>query len=389
MTTCPIPATRRPVTVPFFRHGLGAAELASVAEALAGPMLTTGELVARFERGFADYLGRGHTVAVSSCTAALHLSLAALGIGPGDEVITTPMTFVATTTAILQAGARPVFVDVEPDTANLDPAGIDAAVTSRTRAIIPVHLFGHMCDMTAIRGVAARHGLAVIEDAAQCVEGRLDGIGPGDLGRTACFSFYATKSLACGEGGAVVTDDGELADRLRLLRLHGMTATAADRMRDGYRHWDMVAMGWKYNMDNIHGALLLPQLSGLDERHSRRVRLADRYVQALSGVDGVAWPAQRPGAVHARHLFPVWVDSDRRDHIVRGLGEAGIEVMVNYRAVHLLSYLAELLGYRRGDFPVAEGIGDRSISLPLYPDMPMDHVDLVASAVAGLVTDGR
>ena len=372
--------------MPFFRHGLGAAELDSVAEVLAGPVLTTGETVGRFEQAFADYLGRRQAVAVSSATAALQLSLTALGIGPGDEVITTPMTYVATATAILQAGARPVFVDVEPDTANLDPAGIERALTPRTKAVIPVHLYGQMCDMVSIHGLAARHGLAVIEDAAHCVEGSIDEIRPGDLSRTACFSFYATKSLACGEGGAVVTDDDDLASRLRLLRLHGITTTAADRMRDGYGHWDMVAMGWKYNMDNIHAALLLPQLAGLDERHRKRSTIADRYVEAFSGVEGLSWPVSRPGTVNARHLFPIWVASGRRDAVVRDLRDAGIEVVVNYRAIHLLSYLADLLDHRPGDFPVAEDIGDRCISLPLYPGMPPQHVQQVVSSVSAVVS---
>lgn len=375
---------RGQITVPFFRHGLGGPELASVAEVLAGPVLTTGETVDRFERAFADYLGRRHAVAVSSCTAALQLSLTALGIGAGDEVITTPMTFVATATAILQAGARPVFVDVEPDTGNLDPAGIEVALTPHTRAIVPVHLYGQMCDMEAIGEVAARHGLAVIEDAAHCVEGRRDLIRPGQVSCAACFSFYATKSLACGEGGAVVTDDDDLAQLLRRQRLHGVTATAADRMRNGYDHYDMVSMGWKYNLDNIHAALLIPQLPGLDQRQRRRSAIADRYVEAFSDVDGVSWPVCRPGTVHARHLFPIWVA--RRDAVLHGLRDAGIEVVVNYRAIHLLSYLADLLGYRPGDFPVAEHIGDRSISLPLYPSMPAQHVEQVISAVADLVT---
>jgi UDP-4-amino-4-deoxy-L-arabinose-oxoglutarate aminotransferase len=375
------------VSVPFFRHALGGAELASVAEVLAGRVLTTGETVARFERAFAQYLGRRHAVAVSSCTAALQLSLTALGIGPGDEVITTPMTFVATATAILQAGARPVFVDVEPDTANLDPARIEAALTPRTRAIIPVHLYGQMCDMTAIHRTAARHDLAVIEDAAHCVEGSLEGARPGAQSQTACFSFYATKSLTCGEGGAVVTDDDDLARRLRLLRLHGMTATAADRMRDGYRHWDVVVLGWKYNMDNIHAALLLPQLAALDQRRRRRSGIVDRYVQAFAGIEGLSWPACRPRTVHARHLFPIWVAPGRRDAVLEGLRDAGVEVVVNYRAIHLLSYLAELLQHHRGDFPVAEDIGDRSISLPLYADMPEEHVEQVISAVTAVVAD--
>ena len=375
---------RSDVRVPFFRHDLGQDELSSVAKVLAGRVLTTGEAVDEFEAAFASFLGRRNVVAVTSCTAAIQLSLNALGIGHGDEVITTPMTFLATATAIMQAGARPVFVDVEPDTGNLDADRIVEAITPRTRAIVPVHLYGHMCDMTAISTVAARHGLAVIEDAAHCVEGSRDGARPGDLGRTSCFSFYATKSLACGEGGAVATDDDELARRLRLLRLHGVTANAADRVRDGYRHYDMVTLGWKYNMDNVHAALLAPQVPRLGERHEARRRLAQRYVDGLGGVQGVSWPTTRPGTDHARHLFPIWVS--HRDAVLDDLLDTGIEVVVNYRAIHELTYLSHALGYRRGDFPVAERIGDSTISLPLYPTMPVADVDLVTAAVASAVS---
>lgn len=378
---------RAPVRVPFFRHGLGREELDSVASVLAGRVLTTGDVVDDFESDFAAYLGRRNVVALTSCTAAIQLSLTALGIGPGDEVITTPMTFVATLTAIMQAGARPVLVDVEPDTGNLDADRIARAITSRTRAIVPVHLYGHMCDMAAIAEVAARHGLEVIEDAAHCVEGARDGVRPGQLGRTACYSFYATKSLACGEGGAVATDDDHLAQRLRLLRLHGLTASAADRVRHGYRHYDMVTMGWKYNMDNVHAALLAPQLAHLGHRWAARIRLAERYVDTLGGVEGVSWPGTRPGTEHARHLFPIWVAE--RDAVLEGLLAAGIEVVVNYPAIHLLSYPATVLGYRPGDFPVAERIGQSTISLPLYPTMPADDVELVADAVSAAVAAAR
>lgn len=374
---------QRAVTVPFYRHSLGAAELASVACVLAGPILTTGDAVDSFESAFASHLGRRHAIAVTSCTAAMQLSLTALGIGPGDEVITTPMTFVATASAILQAGARPVFVDVEPETGNLDAARIEEALTPRTRAIVPVHLYGQMCDMEAIEKVAAHHGLEIIEDAAHCVEGIRDGIRPGQLGRTACFSFYATKSLACGEGGAVVTDDDELAQRLRVLRLHGVTATAADRAREGYRHYDMVALGWKYNMDNIHAALLLPQLPHLEERHQARLMLGERYTEALAGLEPVCWPTTWPGTIHARHLFPIWVPS--RDAVVAALLDAGIEAMVNYRPIHLLTYISELLGCRAGDFPIAEWIGEKTLSLPLYSSMPPEHIDLVAAAIRSAV----
>src|SRR5438552_18106175 len=235
------------MTVPFFMHDLGRAELDAVAEVLAGPILTTGEWVARFERRFAAYRGVPNVIAVTSGTGALHLALLALGVGAGDEVITTPMTFVATATAIMETGAKPVFVDVEPETGNLDAARVEPAITDRTRAILPVHLYGQMCDMRALRKIADSYGLAVIEDAAHCVEGSRDGIRTGELGETACYSFYATKNLTCGEGGALVTNDDELAQRARLLRLHGMNKNANDRHKEGYKHWDMTVLGWKYN----------------------------------------------------------------------------------------------------------------------------------------------
>ena len=194
-------SSRRSRPVPFYRHDLGEAELALLAEALKGEILTTGEYVVRFERQLADYLGRRHVLALNSCTGALHLSLLGLGIGPGDEVITTPMTFIATATAILEAGAKPIFVDVESDTGNIDAELIEAAITPRTKAIMPVHLYGLMCDMRALRVIADRYGLKIVEDAAHAIEGKRDGIGPAGLGETACFSFYATKNLTCGEGG--------------------------------------------------------------------------------------------------------------------------------------------------------------------------------------------
>lgn len=220
--------------VPFYRHDLGQAELDEIAGVFAGPILTTGDKVTQFEHMFADYLGRRHALGVTSCTGALHMSLLALDIGAGDEVITTPMTFVASSTAIMETGAKPVFVDVEADTGNLDVSRVEAAVTARTRAILVVHLYGLMCDMRTLRELADRHGLAIVEDCAHCVEGERDGVRPGQLSDAACFSFYATKNLTCGEGGAVVTDRDDLFEKLRLLRLHGMTKTAADRHRDGY-----------------------------------------------------------------------------------------------------------------------------------------------------------
>lgn len=372
--TAPAEKTR----VPFFMHDLGQAEVDAVAEVLRGPILTTGEWVARFERRFADLLGARHTVAVTSCTGALHISLLALGVGAGDEVITTPMTFIATANSIIEAGATPVFVDVEPETGNLDAELVEAAITERTRAIMPVHLYGQMCDMRRLREIADRYNLRIVEDAAHCVEGTRDGVRPGELGDTACFSFYATKNLTCGEGGALVCNDDALAESLRLLRLHGMNKNANDRHKEGYQHWDMTVLGWKYNMDNIQAAMLLPQMDRLEANWQKRKELADYYDGLLRDIPDLTRPRTLPGVEHSWHLFPVWVGAGRRDEVIQKLQAEGVSVMVNYRAIHLLTYFRETFGFRPGAFPVAEALGDASLSLPFYPGMPREHADRVA-----------
>jgi UDP-4-amino-4-deoxy-L-arabinose-oxoglutarate aminotransferase len=369
------------MSVPFFMHDLGEAELANIAEVLKGPILTTGEWVTRFESEFAAYLRVPHALGTNSCTGALHMVLLALGIGPGDEVITTPMTFIATAAAIQEAGARPVFVDVEADSGNLDAEQVEAAITPRTRAILPVHLYGLMCDMRQLRKIADQHGLALIEDAAHCIEGERDGVRPGQLGDAACFSFFATKNMTCGEGGAVVCRDGTLYEPLKKLRLHGMTKTASDRYREGYQHWDMTMLGWKYNMDNIQAAMLLPQMQRLETNRMRRERIAERYCQQLAKIPGVVLPAKRPNSRHAHHLFPIRVEPAYRDSLVAHLQSHDIGTTVNYRAIHLLSHFQGTLGHRQGSYPVAEQIGDETLSLPLYPTMPLENVDRVTEAL--------
>jgi dTDP-4-amino-4,6-dideoxygalactose transaminase len=367
--------------VPYYRHDLGAPELASLAEILKGEILTTGAATAEFEARFARVLGRRHALGVMSCTGAMHLALLALGIGPCDEVITTPMSFIATSTAILEAQATPVFVDVERDTGNLDANLVEAAVTPRTRAILPVHLYGQMCDMRALRAIADRHGLAIIEDSAHCVEGVRDDVRPGGLSNVACFSFYATKNLTCGEGGAIAGDDDALFRTLRLLSVHGMTKTGYDRAREGYTHWDMDVMGWKYNMSNIEAALLLPQFDRLDAKLAQRHVLARHYNERLAAVPGIRLPATRPNTVHARHVFTVWIEEAGRDAVLERLHGDRIGAVVNYRPIHLMNYFRQQYGYRTGMFPNAEWIGDRTISLPFYPGMTEDQVDVVADAL--------
>lgn len=372
--------------VPFYRHHLGAAEKASVAEVIDSLFLTTGPKTAELERRVADYFGVAHGLGVMSATTALFLCLKAWDIGPGDEVITTPMTFIASSNTVLHAGATPVFVDVEADTGNMDPSRLEAAITPRTKAIMPVHLYGQLCDMRAIRAIADRHRLKVVEDCAHGFESMRDGVQPGQLGDAACFSFYATKNIACGEGGAIVTRDSELFERLKLLRLHGMSKSAYDRYTGSYKHWDMVELGYKANMFDLQAALLLPQFGGIAERLARREELARIYDAELGKLPGVARPAVKPNSRHARHLYTVWVAAARRDEILNRLQERGIGVAVNFRAVHRLSYYAQL-GFQAGQFPVAEDIGDRTISLPMYPNLPADDARYVAEVLGEILAN--
>lgn len=365
--------------VQFYKHGLGKEELASVAEALEGIFLTAGPMTRRFEDAFSVYLGCPHVVGTYSCTMALFLCLKALNIGPGDEVITTPMTFIATSNAILEAGAAPVFVDVEQATGNIDVNRIEEAIGPKTRAIIPVHLYGHMCDMKGIRRIADTHNLSVIEDSAHCIEGERDGIRPAQLSDAACFSFYATKNMTSGEGGAVATHNRALAQKLLLLRSHGMNKEASGRYTETYQHWDMVCMGYKGNMFDIQAALLLPQIPKIEAGLRRREEISNRYREAFGPMDGIDFPEIHPNTRHAHHLFTIWVGW--RDAFLERLQNQGIGVAVNYRPVHLLTYYRETFGFKAAMFPKAELIGRRTLSLPMYPQMTEEEVAEVIRAV--------
>ncbi len=367
--------------IEFYRHHLGQAEKQACLDTLDSLFLTTGPACARFEVEFAQFLGVGQAVTMANCTVALELVLRALGVGPGDEVITTPMTFIATANAVLHAGARPVFVDIEPATGNLDASLAEAAITPRTKAILPVHLYGAMCDVRALRALADMRGLWLVADCAHAVEATRDGLTSAQLVDAACYSFYATKNLACGEGGAVACDSEDLAERLRILRLHGMSKGAADRYSGRYRHWDMVALGFKANLADINASLLLPQMPGLLARLARREEIARAYARGLAGLPGVQLPGlpAGQGVRHGRHLFTIWVN--QRDRFLSMLEELGIGVAVNYRAVHLLEYYRQRFGYQAGDFPQAERIGHCTLSLPFYPGLRDDEVQRVIEAV--------
>ena len=320
----------------------------------------------RFEESFADYCGTKHAVAVNSGTSALHLALLAADVGPGDEVITVPMTFVATVAAIVYTGATPVFVDIDPDTWNMDPSLVEAAITSRTKAILPVHLHGRLADMEALAAIAGRHGLALIEDAAQAHGAECGGVRAGAFGAMGCFSFYPGKNLgACGEGGAVTTDDDALADMLRSLRDWGQSGK--------YNH---VRHGFNYRMEAIQGAVLDVKLKYLDGWNAARRRIALTYQDALH------CELVRPAKIDAGHACHVYaIRAGDRDRVRGDLQHAGIATNMHYpRPVHLQPAYADL-NYKKGRFPVSEAFADETLSLPLFPELQPAQVTAVIEAV--------
>jgi UDP-4-amino-4-deoxy-L-arabinose-oxoglutarate aminotransferase len=371
--------------VEFYRHNIGPEEIAELTQTLEGIFLTTGPKTRVFEEAFAAYLGRKHALGFTSWTTAAFLVLKAWGIGEGDEVILPPMTFISAANIVLHCGATPVFVDVEPETGNLDVARVEQAITPATKAIIPVHLYGQMADMKALRALADTHGVKILEDCAHAIESVRDGYRPGALGDAAAFSFYATKNLACGEGGAVVTDDAELIETLRLLRLHGMSKSAADRYTSVYAHWDMELLGYKANMSDIQAALLIPQLRRLDMLWERREFLS-RYYEKRFAEAGFRYPQVLPGSKSARHLFTVWVPDGKRDAMLSRLPQEGVGVAVNFRPVHLMKYYRQQFGYAEGAFPVAETLGEQTLTLPMYPRLTDAEAEYVADTVIRLAS---
>jgi dTDP-4-amino-4,6-dideoxygalactose transaminase len=383
-------AAARPF-VAFARPAIAGGEIAEVLSALESGWLTTGPRVQRFEEAFCAWTGAAHGIALNSCTAGLHLSLLAAGIGPGDDVITTPLTFCATANVVVHAGARPVFADVDRTTMNLDPVAVEQAITPRTRAIIPVHYAGRPADMRAFRRIAAARGLILIEDAAHAAEAVSNAGRVGTTAAFTCFSFYATKNLTTGEGGMVTTGSGEHASWIRTAALHGMSRDGWTRYAGtGSPHYDVVMAGFKYNMMDLQAAIGLQQLVRIEELYARRVDIWRQYDDALADLPVVRPAPMDQGERHARHLYTILIDPARcgrtRDEVQHALQQAGIGTSVHFRALHLHPFYAERYGFARGMFPVAEAISDTTLSLPLSAALTDAELDAVIAAVRGVFT---
>jgi dTDP-4-amino-4,6-dideoxygalactose transaminase len=397
------PATKKPPDqqpyLPFSAPWFGAEEKEELVATLESDWITTGPRTKQFEKAFAAYVGTTEAVAVNSCTAALHLALATLDVGARDAVITTPFTFAATANVIVHVGAFPAFVDIDPHTYNLDASKLQAFLERecvceagkqsvviksngrRVKAVIPVHYGGHPCDMDAINRVAADFGLAVIEDAAHAVGAQYRARKVGTLGSMACFSFYANKNMTTAEGGMLTTSDTERASRVRVLSLHGISKDAWKRYsKEGSWQYDVIDAGFKYNMTDLASALGLYQLMKLDSFIARRTQLAELYNLTLAGVTGLKLPTVVPDVKSAWHLYPVQIISPSvaRDELMEKLRRHNIGCSVHFIPLHLTSFYQRAFAYREGDFPVAEQVFQRIVSLPLFPRMKDSDVLRVA-----------
>ncbi len=381
--------TRLEFSPPF----LGEEEIAEVAEVLRSGWISRGPRTRQFEAAFAEYLGAPAALGLSSCTAGLHLALIVLDIGPGDEVIVTTMTFCSTANAVEHVGARPVLVDVEVDTLNIDPTAVENAITERTKAIMVVHYGGHPADLNTLQAMADRHGLAVVEDAAHSLPARYEGRTVGATPNLTSFSFYATKNLTTGEGG-MLTGDPALVDRARVLSLHGIQTGAWDRhAKGGTSYYEVVAPGYKYNMTDLEAALGMCQLKKLDCMQARRREIVEVYQEGLADLEGLELPSARHGVDPAWHLFPIRVRPDvlgrDRDQLVHGLTEQGIGTSVHFIPLHVQPYYREKYGLTTGDFPVAHDAFERLVTVPLHPGLSDEDGKRIVDAIRKVICVGN
>jgi dTDP-4-amino-4,6-dideoxygalactose transaminase len=386
-----MPTTTIVKSVPFHIPSIGKEEIRAVVETLESGWITTGPKTKNFEEAFARHIGVRHAIAVNSCTAGLHLSLDAIGLKEGDEVLVPTLTFTATAEVVTYFKAKPVLVDVDPVHFNLSVADAERKITSKTRCIIPVHFAGHACPMDSILALAKAKNLSVIEDAAHAIPAKYKGRNIGTLSPMTAFSFYATKTLATGEGGMVTTDDDALADRVRMMRLHGMSRDAWKRYRaDGNWRYEILEAGYKCNLTDIQAALGLVQLARCKEMWRSRARIAQKYTHALALMEAYHALPVASDVQHAWHLYVILVDPSKlrihRDQVIEELRERGIGTAVHFIPLHLHRYYREKWGYRTGEFPIAEEYFDRCISLPIYPGMTEEDINQVIEGLDEIAT---
>ena len=356
--------------VPFYRHSLSPENAQLVAKVLETPFLTSGPIGKEVEAQLCEYFDAKHAKLVNSWTNGAVATLLAMDIGPGDEVIVPAMTFIATANVVELVGAKPVFVDCDPDTLLITPELIKAAITKNTKAVIPVHMYGQMCDVKAIRDILPQdQKISIIEDCAHTFEAKFNGVRPGKYSDAAIFSFYATKNVTCGEGGAITTDDENLFSRIQQSILHGMSAGAADRFKAGqYKHWGMEHLGTKANLPDLLSCFLPNQIKTIDARLAEREAIASKYEKALnSGKFRI--PKKSKDCIHSRHLFPIGVTRDVRDQALTILGESKIGATVNYRSVTEMKFYQNKYALSSLDFPVSTQWGDETLTIPLFPGM--------------------
>lgn len=365
-------------------------EIDEIAASLKSGWLSTGFKVQKFEQMFKEYKNSRFAMALNSCTAALHLSMLAVGLKPGDEVIVPAMTFAATANAVIHAGGIPVFVDCRRDTMNMDINDIERKITAKTRAVIPVHFAGRPCDMEAIMELAGRYHLKVIEDCAHAVEAEYRGRKTGTFGDLGCFSFYATKNVVTGEGGMIITENEDYAGQIKVLALHGMSKDAWGRFSDtGYKHYQILYAGFKYNMMDLQAAIGIHQLPRIDAYYQKRKGLWDFYNNSFRGLPVyLPSPAERDTR-HGYHLYTLLLDIDNlritRDEFLAEMTKRNIGIGVHYIALHLQPYYQKTFGYKKGDFPEAEFISERTVSLPLSAKLTGQDAQDVAVAVKEII----
>jgi len=388
---------RRPVRqsfLPFHSPVIAEKEISAVVEVLKSGWLTTGKKVREFERRFGDFVGCSHAVAVNSGTAALHLALEAIGIGAEDEVIVPTMTFAATAEVVLYLGAKPVLVDCEPDTLNMAPDNLAAALTPKTKAIIPVHFGGQPCDMDSILRFAREHDLRVVEDAAHALPAYYRGRPIGGIGDITCFSFYATKTITTGEGGMATTANPGWADKMRMLSLHGISHDAWNRYSaEGSWYYEILCPGYKYNLTDIAASLGIGQLDNCNVFFEARRQIARAYNEGFADLPEIKTPVCRPDVQHAWHLYVIQLQLERltinRRDFIEALREKNIGTSVHFIPLHLHPYYRNTFGYRPGDFANASAVFERIISLPIYPKMTESDVNDVVEAVRSIVEEYR